>query len=137
MEKPDLEPHARILVADDDRDVADVYCFLLTAVGYRVSRAYDGLTALALAKVSKPDAAILNFGMPGLSGLQVLRELREARVETKVVITSGTPAFNELAFKAVELGAAGCVQQPCPTDRLLNMVARVLGQPARADGPRP
>jgi len=138
MEKFDRTSSApRILVADDDRDVADVYSFLLTAVGYRVSRAYDGLTALSLAKVTKPDVAILNFGMPGLSGLQVLRELREAGVGTKVVITSGTPAFNELAFKAVELGAEGCVQQPCPTDRLLNMVARVLGRPARAHGPRP
>ena len=137
MDKPDFETPFTILVADDDRDVADVYSFLLTAVGYRVSRAYDGLTALALAKVLKPDAAILNFGMPGLSGLQVLRELREAGVGTKVVITSGTPAFNELAFKAVELGAEGCVQQPCPTDRLLSMVARVLGRPSRTHGPRP
>ena len=137
MDKPDFESPCRILVADDARDVADVYSFLLTAVGYRVSRAYDGLTALALAKATKPDAAILNFDMPGLTGLQVLRELREAGVKTKVIITSGTSAFNELAFKAVELGAEGCVQQPCPTDRLLRMVAHVLGRPARAHGPRP
>lgn len=137
MEKPDLEPRLRILVADDARDVADVYSFLLTAVGYRVSRAYDGLTALSLAKVTKPDVAILNFGMPGLSGLQVLRELREAGVGTKVIITSGTAAFNELALKAAELGAEGCVRQPCPSDRLLGMIARVLGRPARAHGPRP
>lgn len=137
MPKPNFETPARILVADDARDVADVYCFLLTAVGYRVSRAYDGLTALSLAKVTKPDVAILNFGMPGLTGLQVLRELRETGVKTKVIITSGTSAFNELAFKAVELGAEACVQQPCPTDRLLRMIARVLGQPSGAHGPRP
>jgi DNA-binding response OmpR family regulator len=117
-----------ILVADDDRDVADVYCFLLTAAGYRVSRAYDGLTALSLAKVTKPDAAILNFSMPGLTGLQVLRELRGAGVKTKVIITSGTSAFNELAFRSIEEGAQACVQQPCPPERLLATVARSLGK---------
>ena len=131
MEPFPLESRPRILVADDARDVADIYCFLLTAVGYRVQRAYDGLTALSLAKVTKPDAAILNFSMPGLTGLQVLRELREAGVKTKVVITSGTSAFTELAFRAVEEGAAGCVQQPCPAERLLTMIARVLGEPDR------
>src|ERR1035437_2402524 len=123
MEKQNFEAAPRILVADDARDVADVYSFLLTAVGYRVQRAYDGLTALSLAKVTKPDAAILNFGMPGLTGLQVLRELREAGVKTKVIITSGTSAFNDLSFRAIEEGAEACVQQPCPTDRLLAMIA--------------
>ncbi len=135
MENSNFDAAPRVLVADDDRDVADIYCFLLNAAGYRVQRAYDGLTALSLAKVGKPDAAILNYSMPGLTGLQVLRELREAGVMTKVIITSGTSAFNELAFRSVEEGAEGCVQQPCPTARLLGMVARVLGHPhgTRAD----
>src|ERR1700730_18318578 len=110
MDKRDFETTPRILVADDSRDVADIYCFLLRAVGYRVQRAYDGLTALSLAKVTKPDAAILNFSMPGMTGLQVLRELREAGVTTKVIITSGTAAFNELAFRSIEEGAEACVQ---------------------------
>jgi DNA-binding response OmpR family regulator len=129
MRKPNFDNAPLILVADDDRDVADIYCFLLDAVGYRVQRAYDGLTALSLAKVAKPDAAILNYSMPGLTGLQVLRELREAGVETKVIITSGTEAFNELAVRSTEEGAAACVRQPCPTHRLLGLVARVLGHP--------
>lgn len=135
MDNSELAPHPRILVADDARDVADVYCFLLEAAGYRVQRAYDGLTALSLAKVTEPDAAILNFGMPGLNGLRVLRELREAGARTKVIITSGTQAFNELAFRSIEEGAQGCVQQPFPPERLLGLVARVLGLPdaARAD----
>ena len=131
MEKQNFETAPRILVADDARDVADIYCFLLTAVGYRVQRAYDGLTALSLAKVVKPDAAILNFSMPGLTGLQVLRELREIGVKTKVIITSGTPDFSKLALRSSEEGAEACLQQPCPTDRLLRIVARVLGQPDR------
>jgi CheY-like chemotaxis protein len=138
MDNTNFETRPRILVADDDRDVADVYCFLLHAAGYRVQRAYDGLTALSLAKVTRPHAAILNFSMPGLTGLQVLRELRESGIETKVIITSGTAAFNELAMRSAEEGAHACLQQPCPPYRLLWTVARASGHPhSTPHGPRP
>jgi DNA-binding response OmpR family regulator len=123
-----FESRPRVLVADDARDVADVYCLLLAAAGYRVSRAYDGLTARSLAVVTKPDVAVLNYGMPGMDGLQVLRELREAGVRTKVILTSATSAFNELAFRAVREGADGCVQQPCPPHRLLGLLARAVSR---------
>lgn len=129
MKKLDFESLPRILVADDARDVADVYCFLLAAAGYRVQRAYDGLTALSLAKVTKPDAAILNFSMPGLTGLQVLRELRASGAKTKVIITSGTAAFDDLSALCREAGAEACVRQPCPTDRLLGMAADATRRP--------
>jgi CheY-like chemotaxis protein len=129
MEKRDLAVKPRILVADDTRDTADVYCFLLSAAGYRVARAYDGLTAAALAKVTKPDIAILNHQMPGLSGLGVLQELRAAGVGTKVIITSGIDDFAALAERALAEGAEVCVRQPWPADRLLRMVAAVLDQP--------
>ena len=122
-----------MLVADDARDVADVYCLLLSAAGYRVSRAYDGLTALSLAKVTKPDVAFLNQNMPGMKGLEVLAELRLAGVRTKVIITSAERAFAELAFRALGEGAEGCVQKPCPPQRLLSMLACALGQ-ARGAG---
>jgi CheY-like chemotaxis protein len=129
MENNDLRSKPRILVADDTRDTADVYCFLLSAAGYRVARAYDGLTALALAKVTKPDIAILNHQMPGLTGLAVLQELRETSAGVKVIITSGMDDFASLAERALREGAEVCVRQPWPADRLLKMVSAVLDQP--------
>lgn len=129
MENNNFRIKPRILVADDTRDTADVYCFLLSAAGYRVARAYDGLTALALTKVTKPDVAILNQQMPGLTGLGVLQELREAGARTKVIITSGTDDFAALAERALASGAEVCVRQPWPADRLLKMVSAVLEQP--------
>lgn len=124
---------ARILVADDSRDTADVYGFLLGSVGYRVQRAYDGLTALCLAKVVKPDLAILNYKMPNLNGLQVLRELHACGVRTKVLITSGTADFEKLYASAIAEGAEACIHQPCPTEHLLAMVARALASHAPRD----
>ena len=115
----------RILIADEVEDLTDVYGFLFTAAGYRVLRAYDGLTASALAKVMKPQVAILNQHLPGLSGLAVLRELVEAGARTRAIITSGMDEFSALAERALALGAKYCVRQPCPADRLLRMASAI------------
>lgn len=129
MRNHDSRNTPRILVADDVRDTADIYCFLLSAAGYRVIRAYDGLTASALTKVNQPDIAILNYRMPGMTGLDVLRDLRADGHSTKVIITSGTDDFGELAERALKEGAEVCVRQPWAADRLLRMVSAVLEQP--------
>lgn len=129
MRKHDFAYKPRILVADETRDLADVYGFLFTAAGYRVSRAYDGLTAAALAKATRPDVAILNEILPHVSGLGVLQELRAAGVRTKVIITSGTNEFAELARLALAQGAQFCVRQPCPSERLLRMASALLDRP--------
>ncbi len=129
MGKHDSPAKPLILVADDSRDTADVYGFLLEKAGYRVATAYDGLTALALAKVNRPDVAILNYLMPGMSGLDILRELRAADALTTVIITSGTNDFGPLAERAHAAGAKICVRLPCPADRLLRMVSAALAQP--------
>ena len=121
-----LETPPRVLVADDDRDVADVYCLLLSSAGYRVLRAYEGLTALSLAKVRKPDAAILSYSMPHMTGLEVLHELRAAGVGTKVLLTSAEEDFEKLYERAIVEGAEACVRKPCPTNRLLALVAQAV-----------
>lgn len=134
MRKHDFSGKPRILVADATRDLADVYGFLFTAAGYRVSRAYDGLTAAALAKVTTPDIAILNQHLPGLTGLGVLKELRMEGVRTKVIITSGMDGFAALAKLALAEGAAFCVRQPCPSERLLRMASSALERPRSIRG---
>jgi CheY-like chemotaxis protein len=100
MRKHDLSVKPRILVADETRDLTDVYGYLFVAAGYRVLRAYDGLTAAALAKVVRPEIAVLNQYLPGLTGLDLLRELREARARTKVILTSSMDGFSALAARA-------------------------------------
>lgn len=131
MRRHDSTPKPRILIADAVHDLADVYGFLFTAAGYRVLRAYDGLTAAALAKVVRPEVAILSEHLPGLTGLGVLRELRGAGASTKVVITSAMDGFAELAGRARADGAEFCVRQPCPADRLLRMVSALRATSAR------
>lgn len=65
-----------ILVADDNRDAADSLAMLLQIAGYEVCLAHSGEQALAIAERVRPDALILDIGMPDLSGYEVVKQLR-------------------------------------------------------------
>ena len=66
----------RILVVDDNRDAADSLAALLGLVGAQVEVAYDGNQALQVAETFHPRVAVLDLGMPGMSGLDLARQLR-------------------------------------------------------------
>jgi len=67
----------RVLVVDDNRDVANSVAALLRLLGHTVLPAYDGATALALAGNFRPDVAILDIVMPEMDGFEVARQLRQ------------------------------------------------------------
>ena len=67
---------ARVLVADDDQDIRELVCFKLEQAGHDVIPAVDGSEALALLNAERPDIAVLDVMMPGLSGLDVLAQVR-------------------------------------------------------------
>ncbi len=67
----------RILVVDDDADVANSMAMLLETCGHQVHIAYDGVTALEIAREHRPEVILLDIGMPGMSGYEVARRLRQ------------------------------------------------------------
>jgi two-component system OmpR family response regulator len=68
----------RILVADDDTDIRDLVTFKLRQAGYTVQAVDNGTSALAAIEADPPDLAVLDVMMPGLSGIDVLRKIRDA-----------------------------------------------------------
>ena len=66
----------RVMVVDDNRDAADMLAVGLTATGYEVQVAHDGLAALSLAEAFQPDAALLDLGLPVMDGFELARRLR-------------------------------------------------------------
>src|ERR1051326_5758301 len=70
--------HARILVADDDRDIRELVPFKLGQAGFNVQAFDDGTAAFAAIAADPPDLALLDVMMPGLSGIDVLRMIRDA-----------------------------------------------------------
>jgi DNA-binding response OmpR family regulator len=67
---------AKILVAEDEKQIGDMIAFKLTNGGHQVIRAQDGEQAVALAASELPDLILLDAMMPGLSGFEVLRRLK-------------------------------------------------------------
>jgi DNA-binding response OmpR family regulator len=67
---------ARILIVDDDPDIVRLLMMTLDPDGFQLSSAADGQSALAMARAERPDLVLLDWNMPGMSGLDVCRALR-------------------------------------------------------------
>lgn len=74
---------ATILVVDDEEPIVDLVASYLVAEGFAVERAYDGVTALTLARNIRPDLVVLDVMLPGMDGIEVCRRLQQ---ETTVYI---------------------------------------------------
>ncbi|WP_116997656.1 response regulator transcription factor [Desertimonas flava] len=70
------QPPVPVLVADDDADIRELVAFKLEQAGFAVTSVGDGAAALDAVRASPPRIAILDVMMPGLSGIDVLREIR-------------------------------------------------------------
>jgi signal transduction histidine kinase/DNA-binding response OmpR family regulator len=67
----------RVLVVDDNEDAADLLTLVLEQAGYQSQTAYDGVSALSRARAFRPHVVVLDIGLPGMSGYDVARALRE------------------------------------------------------------
>jgi two-component system response regulator MtrA len=90
-----------VLVADDDADILLLVRLRLERSGYEVVTARDGTEALALAQERPPDVAIFDVSMPGLTGFDVTRLLRDANVQLPVILLTARALESD-----VEAGAA-------------------------------
>jgi two-component system, NtrC family, response regulator HydG len=122
MEKP------LILVVDDDADTCRNLSDILTDLGYQVDVAHDGSSALELVRKTPYDVALLDFKMPGMTGLELYRKTRQLRAGTVAIIVS---AYTNAATKEEALGAGAwqVLSKPVDFTKLLGLVDEALGQP--------
>ena len=122
----------RILLAEDEKKLASFIRKALREAGYAVDEVHDGNTALDLATTTPFDAVILDIMMPGRDGLSVLKLMREARVETPVLILTARGEVSE-RIEGLELGADDYMAKPFATRELLARVAALTrrGSPER------
>lgn len=83
-------PECRILVVDNERDTADMQAMLLEMLGQQVQRAYDGRSAIAMARRFRPDIVLLDLDMPGMGGVDVARELRAGGWHARIIAHTGS-----------------------------------------------
>jgi CheY-like chemotaxis protein len=121
---------ARVLVVEDERDIADILEVMLERQGYEVAVAYDGVTGLALAKVTAPDVVLLNYLMPRMNGLQVLAELRSdprTRASMRVIMTSALANLPDFRERARRAGAFSTLGRPHSLAEMIDLVEASLG----------
>ena len=135
------DPHAaahRILVVDDEPDITALVAYHLAKAGYRVSTAATGPDALKAAREERPDIVVLDLMLPGVSGYDVLAELRR-RDETREVGVILLTARREEAdrIRGLSLGADDYLTKPFSPQELslrVQAVLRRLGSPAVSAG---
>ena len=110
-----------VLIADDDPDIRMLVRLRLERSGYAVVAANDGLEALKLAMECRPDLVILDVTMPGLTGVEVTRELR-ARAATMPVILLTAHANEADVDRGADAGADVYVTKPFSPQELESRV---------------
>jgi two-component system response regulator HydG len=112
---------SRILVIDDDPGVRDSMERMLRMSGYTVQSAETGEEGFDLARTGAFDVILSDMRMPGISGLDVLRKLRDLRVDAAFIVMTGFGTVDS-AVEAMKLGAIDFVQKPFFRDELLMRV---------------
>ena len=121
---------ARILVADDDTGVRTFICDCLRSAGYRIIEAEDGEEALQFLTQQAPDLLIVDFAMPGLNGVDVVKRARQQVPELPIILATGYADM-----KAVEavMGPDRILRKPFKVDDLEAAVALALGETEQAE----
>jgi len=109
---------SRILLIDDDPGVRDSMERTLRGAGYGVQSAPTGEEGFEMAKGGAFDVILSDMRMPGISGLDILRQLRDLRVDSAFIIMTGFGTV-DTAVEAMKLGAVDFVQKPFFRDELL------------------
>jgi two-component system CheB/CheR fusion protein len=116
----------RILVVDDNVDAAEILAMLLRLVKHEVHIAYDGPSAMQLAANVRPDAVLLDIGLPGVDGYQVARELRKTPgLESTVLIALSGYGQDEDRRRAREAGFDHHMIKPVNNDELFRVLESV------------
>ena len=115
----------RVLVVEDDATVREITRRYLGDAGYAVDEAADGPSALRAARADAPDAVVLDVMLPGLSGLEVCRVLRELHPGLPIVMLSALGNEGD-RVAGLEFGADDYVTKPFSARELVLRVAAVL-----------
>ena len=116
----------KIMVVDDSALSRRTLRRILETVGYTVVEAEEGMTALELYFIEKPDLVFLDLVMKGMYGLDVLTKLREMDAGARVIVASADIQTSTRAM-AEEAGARGFINKPFVTENVLGAVNSALG----------
>jgi len=121
----------RVLVVDDNADAAGMLALLLRRAGHTVDLAYSGASAMAAARAHKPEAILLDIGMPRMDGLKVARQFRE-QPETKdcLIVAVTGHGGEEDRERTKQAGFDHHLVKPVKPEQILELLGRQSGDAA-------
>jgi len=124
----------RVLVIDDEKNLADTLVWILERAGFEATSAYDGESALQRLDTFQPDVVISDVIMPGVNGIEVCTRIQARFPKCHILLFSGQTATNELLGEAREHGLTWeLLAKPMDPDELLAKVT-TLAQKSESAG---
>ncbi len=121
-------PRRTILVADDSMINRSILVELLTPLDFRVLEAADGRAALDVAQMRRPDVILMDLLMPGMSGIEATRALRQLEdMRGVVIIATSASVFDTDRLQSLLAGCDGFLPKPIRVESLLDLLAAKLG----------
>jgi CheY-like chemotaxis protein len=117
----------RFLVVDDNEDIRDVFCRLVERAGHEAATAYDGQDAVETLEREKFDVMLLDLTMPRMTGVEVVRWLRnrpDVAPDLRIVVISAWAGENRAVLQ--ELGITTVMQKPLRIQQLTDLIAETL-----------
>jgi DNA-binding NtrC family response regulator len=119
----------RILIADDEQGIRDLFRFLLEEQGFEVFTACDGMEAVEMVEKHTFDLVFLDVHMPKMRGPEAIKKIKEINPEQIVVIfSSSSDPYLIFETQAEQNGAFECLYKPFSIDSMLNVIKRALGE---------
>lgn len=116
----------KLLVVDDEIDITDVTKKFFTKRGIETFTASEGNEAIRVIQEKNPDLILLDYNLPGLSGKEILKKIREEfKISTKVIIVTGFE-IGEIMNETKDLGVQDYVHKPLDLDKLEKIVLALL-----------
>ncbi len=121
-----------VLVVEDERNLSDAICHILGEAGYNAAQAFDGPSGLEAALGTHHDVIMLDVMLPGMSGFDVVSQLREASVETPVIMVTAKATTAD-KIEGLDHGADDYMTKPIDTDELLARIRALTRRHGEAD----
>lgn len=121
----------KILVVEDEKDLNDIIVKKLKIEGYTVDSCYDGVTAIEYMEATEYDTVVLDIMLPKLSGLEVIKIVREKKIKTPILILTALDSISD-RVKGLDSGADDYLVKPFSFDELMARI-RVITRRVTGD----
>jgi two-component system nitrogen regulation response regulator NtrX len=114
-----------VLIVDDEPSILQTLSGLLSDEGFEVSTAVNGYEALKIIDAESPDLVLLDIWMPGIDGIETLKEIKKDNPHIQVIIITGHGTI-ETAVRATKLGAFDLIEKPLSIDKIILAINNAL-----------